>query len=137
MEIDREEKDPQTYAIIGAAMEVHSQVGHGFLEAVYQEALAIEFAERGVSFGREVDVPVYYKGRVLSCSYRADFVCFGQVIVELKAITELTSREESQVMNYLRATGMTRALILNFGRTRLEFKRIVLSKHTSRSSSSD
>jgi GxxExxY protein len=137
VEIQREENDSQTFEIIGAAMEVHSHVGHGFLEAVYQEALAVEFSERGVPFGREVDVPVYYKGRLLSCSYRADFVCFGEVIVELKAISELTSREESQVMNYLRATGMSRALILNFGRTRLVFKRMILSKHVLRSSSSD
>ena len=123
---DRSEKDPQTYAIIGAAIEVHRQLGHGFLEVVYHEALRWELQDRGVSFRREVDLPVFYKGRPLECHYRADFVCFESVVVELKALSELTAREQSQVLNYLKATGFRRALLLNFGSPRLEFKRLIL-----------
>lgn len=74
--------EAQTYEIIGAAMEVHRELGNGFLEAVYQAALAIEFTERGVAFRGEVELPVYYKGRRLSCGYRADFVCFENILVE-------------------------------------------------------
>src|SRR5690348_1329954 len=110
-----EEKDSQTYRIIGAAMEVHGQLGHGFLESVYQEALAMELGERSVPFLREVDLPVHYKSRLLPCTFRADFVCFESIIVELKALTALTPRDHSQVINYLKATGYARALLLNFG----------------------
>jgi GxxExxY protein len=120
-------RDPQTYAIIGAAMEVHTQLGHGFLEGVYQEALAIELRERSVPFGREVDLPIRYKGQVLACGYRADFICFDEVVVELKSIRELTEREQAQVIHYLKATGFSRGLLLNFGAKRLETKRFVRS----------
>jgi GxxExxY protein len=123
----RGEADPETYAIIGAAMEVHRQLGRGFLEAVYQRALAVELTDRSIPFTREVDLPVTYKGRPLDCSYRADFIAFGQVLIELKALDELTPRDHSQVINYQKATRLTRALLLNFGAQRLEYKRIVLS----------
>lgn len=120
-------RDPQTYAIIGAAMEVHRELGRGFLEAVYQEALAIEFSVRSIPFEREVMLPVHYKGEVLACSYRADFIAFREVIIEIKAIKQLTDIERSQAINYLRATGYTRALLLNFGSASLEYERIVLN----------
>ena len=120
-----EPKDPQTFAIIGAAMEVHTQLGHGFLEGVYQEALAIEFSLRSIPFERESEIPISYKGKLLSCNYRADFVCFGEVIVELKALSALTSVEEAQVLNYLKATGYQRALLINFGAPSLQTKRLV------------
>jgi len=120
-------KDPQTYEIIGAAMEVHRQLGHGFLEAVYQEALAIEMAKRGIPFEREAAVPVEYKGRRLQCCYRADFICFEEIVVELKAINQLTGVDEAQVINELKSTGLHRGLLLNFGTPSLEYKRLVFN----------
>ena len=89
------ENDPQTYDIIGAAMEVHRELGDGFLGAVYQAALAIEFAARRIPFRAEVELPVEYKGMRLSCGYRADFVCFENVLVEIKATTALVSPNPS------------------------------------------
>src|SRR5262245_6872874 len=115
--------DPQTFEIIGAAMAVHSELGCGFLEPVYRAAFAIELAEREIPFEREVILPVSYRGRVLPVSYRADFVCYEGVIVELKAIRAIGPVEEAQVINYLKAANLQRALILNFGNNSLHFKR--------------
>jgi GxxExxY protein len=119
--------DPETFSIIGAAMEVHRELGHGFLEAVYQEALAIELAARKIPFQREVPVPVSYKGQKLACGYRADFVCHENVLVELKAISQLTGADEAQLINEMKATGMQRALLINFGAPSLEYKRRVFN----------
>jgi GxxExxY protein len=125
-QITNDHKDPQTFAILGAAFEVHKRLGPGFLEAVYQEALAIELAHCDVAFAREVLLPITYREQVLACSYRADFICYGEIIVELKAIERLSNIEYAQVINYLRATGYHRALLLNFATPRLEYKRFVV-----------
>ncbi|WP_089724246.1 GxxExxY protein [Candidatus Thiosymbion oneisti] len=120
-------RDEQTYAIIGAAMAMHRELGHGFLEAVYQDALAIEFAEQNIPFAREVELSVAYKGKILSTAYRADFLCYEEVVVELKAPGRLTAKEESQLIHYLRASGIERGLLLNFGAKSLQYKRMVFS----------
>ena len=129
-------RDPQTYGIIGAAMEVHTRLGACFLESVYQEALAIEFAERRIPFAREVDVALSYRGVQLNAKFRADFVCYGEVLVELKALRALSGAEDAQVINYLKGTGLSRGLLINFGTARLEHKRIVLSSNLRTSASS-
>jgi GxxExxY protein len=122
------ERDPHTYAIIGAAMEVHKQLGHGFLEPVYQEALAIEFCERNIPFRRELRLPIRYKGKLLGTAYCPDFICFDSIIVELKALARMSGTEESQVINYLKATSFKTGLLLNFGTRSLEHRRFVFSK---------
>ena len=124
---DLTQRDPRTYAIIGAAMEVHCQLGCGFLELVYQEALAVELQSRGIPYSRELKFPVLYKGRQLNCQYRPDFICFEGVIVELKALGQLSRVEESQLINYLKITGYHTGLLLNFGRKSLEQRRFILS----------
>ena len=120
-------KDPQTYAIIGAAMEVHRQLGHGFLEAVYQEAFAIEMAEQGIPFLHEAELVISYKGTPLSCEYRADFLCYESVVVELKAVAQVASSHHAQVINELKATGYRVGLLLNFGAPSLEQQRFIRS----------
>jgi len=122
------EDDPRTYSIIGACMEVHRQLGCGFLEPVYQEALAREFALRRIPFLREVKLALVYKGEALEVCYSADFLCFDSIIVELKALSHMSGTEEAQVINYLKATGHQVGLLINFGRRSLEHRRFVLSK---------
>jgi GxxExxY protein len=118
-------KDPQTYEIIGAAMKVHRELGDGFLEAVYRAALAIEFTRRTIPFRTEVELPVEYKGMRLSCGYRADFVCFDNVLVEIKATTALVPANQAQLLNQLKATKHRRGILINFGTPSLEYKRMV------------
>jgi GxxExxY protein len=119
------QKDPETFAIIGVAMDVHRELGHGFLELIYQTALALEFQEHRIPFQAEVPLPIRYKSKLLTCAYRADFVCFESIIVETKAIASLTSADEAQLINELKATGLHRGLLLNFGAASLEYKRLV------------
>jgi GxxExxY protein len=136
-DFQRTNRDPQTYAIIGAAMEVHRQLGHGFLEAVYQEALTLELEALDIPFQREVALPIRYRGELLQCGYRADFICFGEVIVELKAISQLTGVDEAQTINELKATGLHRALLINFGASSLEYKRLVFNLRESAKSADE
>ena len=117
--------DQATYAIIGAAMAVHRTLGFGFLEAVYQQALAIEMSKRGIPFHPQVELPITYQGHVLQVGYRADFVCFEEVIVEIKALRSTSGVEDAQVINYLHASGLQRALLLNFGAPSLQYRRFV------------
>ena len=117
--------DPQTYTIIGAAMAVHSELGPGFLERVYQEALAVELQLVNIPFQAEYSIPVSYKGRRLAAKYRVDFICFNTVIVEIKAISAISGIEKSQLLNYLKASGIKRGLLLNFGTPKLEYQRLV------------
>lgn len=123
-------RDHQTYAIIGAAMEIHNQLGHGFLEAVYQDAAVIEFPLQNIPFEREVALPIKYKNIVLPSHYRADFVCFSEIIVEFKALSQLSSNEEAQVLNYLKPTGFRRGLLINFDTTSLQYKRLIWGYET-------
>ncbi len=119
------ERDPQTHAIIGAAFEVHNRLGCGFLKPVYSAAFCVELTHCNVPFELEVPLEIEYRGHPLGCSYRADFICFGEVIVEIKSVEKLIPVHTSQVINYLKATGYGRGLLLNFGSERLEFKRFV------------
>ena len=118
--------DPDTYKIIGAAMAVHTELGCGFLEEVYQAALTIEFKTAGVPFESQVSLPIAYKGERMPFRYRVDFVCFGDVLVEVKAVDIIVGRHEAQLLNYLKAAKCRRGLLLNFGATSLQHKRRVL-----------
>jgi len=107
-------------------MAVRRELGHGFLEAVYQEALAVELGALNIPFKREFPIPIQYKGQKLNTHYRADFVCFESIIVELTALAALSGTEESQILHYLKAAGFGKALLLNFGKPRLEYRRFVM-----------
>lgn len=106
-------------------MEVHKTLGAGYLEAVYQEALALELEAAGVSFEREKGIDISYKGRILQKKYIADFLCFDEVIVETKALSALLPEHHAQVLNYLKATGKKVGLLVNFGAPSLQWKRLV------------
>lgn len=115
----------EAYAIVGAAIEVHRELGPGFLEAVYQEALEKEFIYRGLPHVREQKLLIHYKGEPLSKYYVADFVCYDKIIVELKATQQITPDNESQMLNYLTATKMRLGLLINFGCKSLEYRRLI------------
>ncbi len=120
-------RDPQTYAIIGAAMEVHGALGHGFLEDVYLEAMTLECQARGIPYDTDVKLYVEYKGKRLKAYYRADLICYGAVVVELKTVACLASPHLAQVINYLKATRLERGLLINFGASSLEHRRVVFT----------
>jgi GxxExxY protein len=123
--------DDQTYQIIGAALEVHKELGCGFLEPVYQEALELELTDRKIPFCAQAEMPVFYKGRKLRATYRADVLCYDSVILELKALGKLGDVETAQVLNYLKAGGHQRGLLINFGNRSLQHQRFVWSHEVS------
>ena len=116
----------ECYKIIGACMNVHKELGPGFLEAVYQESLAIEFLDQGIPFEKEKEIRIFYKDKLLDKCYKADFLCFGKIIVELKALSELSNDHISQILNYLKATKLQVGLLVNFGSPSLVYKRLIL-----------
>jgi GxxExxY protein len=117
----------EVYAIVGAAIEVHKTLGHGFLEGVYQEAMELELRQKAIPFVSQKTLPIFYKGHKLGKEYVADLVCYDQIVVELKALDQLSGKEDSQIINYLKATGLRVGLVLNFGyHGKLEWKRFVL-----------
>ncbi len=107
--------ESETYEVLGACFEVYKEKGCGFLEAVYQECLAIEFPLRNIPTAQQVAIPLAYKGQQLAKSYVADFVCFEKVLVEIKAVSALTNEHRAQIQNYLHASGLKVGLLVNFG----------------------
>ena len=118
-------RDEKTYKIIGAAMEVHKELGCGFLEAVYQEALGREFLNQETPFKSQPNIQIEYKGRPLNKTYQPDYMCYDEVIIEIKAISRLSGIEEAQLINYLKASKLKVGLLINFGNKSLEYKRFV------------
>jgi GxxExxY protein len=116
----------EVYAIIAAAIEVHRELGPGFAEPVYQEAHEIGLGRRNVPFEVQRPLVIHYKGQRLKKDYIADLICYGQIIVELKVLDRLTGKEEAQLLNYLKATGLHVGVLINFGsHGKLEWKRFV------------
>jgi GxxExxY protein len=115
----------EVYAIVGAVMDVYNELGHGFLEPVYHEALEIEFGNRHISFASESPLRIVYKGTTLKKKYEADFLVYEKIAVEIKAT--LTSKDEAQLLNYLNATKFRVGVLINFGFSGgLQWKRMVL-----------
>ena len=122
------ERDPRTHELIGAAFDVHTEVGSGFGEGVCRDAFAVELHLRGIPFQTEVPFPAFYKGHRLPAHYRADFVCFESILVEIKSLSIRTGRvEHAQMLRYLRSSGFKLALLLNFGLPSLEYRRFVMA----------
>ncbi len=122
----------EVYQIIGAAIEVHKELGAGFLESVYEECMEIESDRRKIHYATQVRIPIQYKGKKLKKEYIADYVGFEKIIAEFKCIPKLTKVDEAQILNYLKATGMKVGLLINFGsKGKLEWKRFVLSSNHS------
>ncbi|MBR1550955.1 MAG: GxxExxY protein [Muribaculaceae bacterium] len=111
--------------LLGAAQHVHSVLGRGFLEEVYQEALEIEFKRRGIPYEREKRLAINYDGIRLQKFYVADFVCYDKIIVELKALLLLAGEHEAQTLNYLKATGFKLGILMNFGESHFSYKRLI------------
>ena len=121
--------EEETGKIIKACMNVYNELGNGFLEAVYQEALAIEFGLMNIPFRREVKIDIFYKGKKLSKEYFADFICYDTIVVELKAVSKLVNANKAQVLNYLHGTKLAVGLLINFGESSLKWERLTLLKN--------
>ena len=117
--------EKESFDLIGVGMAVHRELANGYLEAVYQEAFAIELEERGIPFEREKQLRIQYRGHVLDKCYYADFVCHGKIVVELKAVPRLSSEHSAQVLNYLKATGSRLGFLFNFGAPSFQYKRLI------------
>lgn len=115
----------ESYLIIGACMKVHSALGAGFLEAVYHEALETEFKKQNIPYKKEVSLDLYYDGQRLKKTYRADFICYDEIIIEMKAVSFMPKVFYTQVRNYLKATNYRLGLLVNFGEASLKYKRIL------------
>lgn len=126
--MDSKERVPQTSVVLGAAFEVHKLLGYGFLENVYRKALCEELRLRSTPYKQEVHLPVFYKGVELNCNYRADLIVYEKLLVECKSQAGLTPYDDAQVLHYLHSTALEKALLINFGRERLQFKRFILTE---------
>ena len=116
--------EEETNKILNACIQVHNELGCGFLEPVYQEALEREFLLQNISYEREKILPIIYKGQILSKEYYADFICYGEIIVELKAVSKIVKAHKAQVINYLKAAKKEVGLLVNFGENSLKWERI-------------
>ncbi|MCK9457725.1 MAG: GxxExxY protein [Candidatus Riflebacteria bacterium] len=116
--------EEMTNKILNACMEVHNELGNGFLEPVYQEALEEEFKLQGIVYEREKLLPIMYKGKKLTKDYFADFLCYQEIIVEIKSVSTLSKPHKAQVLNYLNAANLRIGLLVNFGETSLKWQRI-------------
>jgi len=121
----------ESFKIIGAGFEVYNHMGPGFLEAAYQECLAMEFSAQGIPFVEQPHLKLKYKSQTLKQAYQADFLCFDEIIVEIKSAKSLTDEHRAQVLNYLKATGKKLALLVNFGNhPKLEYERFLAPLHS-------
>lgn len=118
----------ERYAILGAVMAVFDELGNGYIEPVYQDALELEFQARGIPYEREKELRIQYKGQYVKHYYKADFVCYGKIIIELKAVSALNNEHMAQTINYLKTTGLELALLANLGSNTLERKWLISSR---------
>ena len=119
----------ESYRIIGACMKVHRELGAGFLESIYEEALKKEFFNSGIPFNNQVKLNVYYNGEKLNKFYKADFICYDKIILEIKSVSQVPNIFYSQIKNYLTATKKELGMLVNFGQSSLTYKRIINSNN--------
>ena len=123
--LQKKYRDEQTFAVIGAAMAFHRELGPGFLESAYGDALEMEFMERNIPFEREKLIHIYYKGKPIKTYYQADFVCFGNLVLELKTVDAIADIHKAQLIHYLKATKTNKGLLINFKSKSLQYERFV------------